>query len=114
MKSHANAAARFIVRQGVSLLAVAMARFGAQSAAKKPAGSVEEDGLVDRTVRQCKCCQAQQRGLGKSPRQLVRLPLEVVKASMFMRKSPIEICPYCDGEVLDKAMEAHERRKSNS
>lgn len=96
------------------MLAVAMAKFGAQSAAKRPADSVEADGLVDRTVRQCKCCQAQQRGLGKSPRQLIRLPLEVVRAPMFLRKSPIEVCSHCDGDALDKAMEAHERRKSNS
>lgn len=96
------------------MLAVVMAKFGAQSAEEKPADSVEADGLVARTVRQCKCCQAQQRGLGKSPRQLVRLPLEVVKSSMFARKSPIEICQHCDGGVFNRAMEAHERRKSDS
>lgn len=96
------------------MLVAAAASFGAQSADERPAGSVEEDGLVDRTVRQCKCCQAQQRGLGKSPRQMVRLPLEVVKASMFARKSPVEMCPHCDGGALNKAIEAHERRKSNS
>lgn len=96
------------------MLVVAMARFGVQFADAKPAGSVAEDGRVDRTVRQCKCCQANQRGLGLSPRQMVRLPIEVVKASMFMRKSPVEICPHCDGGALDSAMKAHERRKSDS
>jgi len=113
MRSHANAAARFIVRQGVSLLVVAMANFGAQSADAKPADSVEEDGLVDRTVRQCKCCKPKRQGVGL-PRMLVRLPLEVVMSSVFHRKAPIEICSYCDGDALNAALKAHERRKSNS
>lgn len=116
MKSRAGAAGPFIARHEVNLLAVATVKFGARSVVAKPAGSAEADGPVDQTVmRLCKCCQTSRRGFGLSPRRMTRLPLEVVMDSpMFIRKSPIEICPHCDGDALSRATEAHERRQSDS
>lgn len=59
----------------------------------------------------CKGCKAERDKAGKTPRSLVRLPIEVTQDKAFKRKGlAVQICEYCDGDVLEEALKAHDKR----
>lgn len=72
---------------------------------------VEEDKI-------CSACKLDREKHGKSPRALHTLPGEVLrgvkdgKATFKNRKLPIYICGHCDGDVLEKALQASQKRTS--
>ena len=66
----------------------------------------------------CSACKTDREKHGKAPRPLHMLPQEILrgmkdgKAMFKRRKIPIYICEFCDGDVLEKALQASEKRTS--
>lgn len=59
----------------------------------------------------CSSCKKEREDVGKPPRKLTRLPLEVTQDKLFKRKGmPIRLCEYCDGDALEDALRQHHLR----
>lgn len=59
----------------------------------------------------CSCCKESRIEEEKAPRQLKRLPTDIVQDGLFAKLGlPIRLCLYCDGDAYGRAIEAHEAR----
>lgn len=65
-------------------------------------------------VRECRLCKHQRLRQGQSAQKMRRLPSEITQHTLFKKKSaPIQVCPECDGRVVEYAIRAHEERHTN-
>jgi hypothetical protein len=59
----------------------------------------------------CKGCKKARQRENRSPRKLVKLPIEVTQHIRFRAKSrPLYLCEFCDGPALERAMTLHKSR----
>lgn len=109
------------------LVAVAV-KFGARVAIERrdalekitPAGRDVNRMMISRprSIRndqmpECQGCKQERKDSKKRGRQLIRLPSEVTQDGTFTRKGlPVMLCKWCDGDTLDEAMKAHDKRVS--
>jgi hypothetical protein len=124
-----RAAGSFILRLVVSLLSVLMARFGVHPVTAKRKNLVAEDLDVVQIVvisplecgppmsneaPICNGCKSIRIRDGKSPRNLIRLPIEVTQDAVFNNRGlAIWLCEFCDAYELEAALAAHEKRIDN-
>lgn len=81
-----------------------------QDALGAPALRVAQD-VVTMAKHTCKTCAEDRKSQGKSPRSLVAVPQETLQGGAFKRAGPpLHLCPFCDGDALPRAMDAHEKR----
>jgi hypothetical protein len=93
-----------------------MANFAVYVASEWRVNSGGVDSPAERDVRQmaeCTGCKKVREKENKSARDLTRLPTEVTQCKDFTRKGlPVQLCEYCDGDALEEALKAHQKRTS--
>lgn len=66
-------------------------------------------------MAECKTCKKEQEEKGKEPRKLERMPVEITQHKNFKRKGiPLSLCPYCDGDAMQLALDEHHTRIKRS
>lgn len=66
-------------------------------------------------VPDCSSCKNARTEKGKTPRKLTRLPIEVTQDKAFKRKGlPVQLCEFCDGDALERAISTQEKRSPSS
>ena len=97
------------------MLVVLMAKFVVRNALEKR-GSLEEIIPVELDVKmpECKGCKSIQLKEVRSPRKLIKLPIEVTQDKIFNNRGiPVFLCEYCDEYELEGALQAHQKRIDN-
>lgn len=94
------------------MLAALVVKLGVQDAIGKR-GDLVRVGHVEWDARMpdCNGCKKDREKAARSARALTRLPSEVTQDGIFQRKGlPVQLCEHCDGDALEEALKAHQRR----
>lgn len=114
-RSSASVVALFIRHLLLVSLVVAVVRFAVPDVKERrdDLGRVTLVGSI--AVPDCSSCKNSRTEKGHSPRKLTRLPIEVTQDKAFKRKGlPVQLCEFCDGDALERAISTQEKRSPSS